>query len=81
MHREHGVDLRCGVMVTSLEGDSSGRVRAAHLSDGNTVETDVVIVSLGAMRNTEWLAGSGLGAGPRASPATPAAGPSTSGAS
>ncbi|WP_327578912.1 NAD(P)/FAD-dependent oxidoreductase [Streptomyces sp. NBC_00145] len=65
MQREHGVDLRCGVMVTALEGDASGRVRAAHLSDGSTVETDVVIVSLGAIRNTEWLAGSGLGAGPR----------------
>ncbi|WP_443062138.1 NAD(P)/FAD-dependent oxidoreductase [Streptomyces sp. NBC_00386] len=65
MHREHGVDLRCGVMVTALEGDASGRVCSAQLSDGSTVETDVVIVSLGALRNTEWLAGSGLGAGPR----------------
>ncbi|MFG2619183.1 NAD(P)/FAD-dependent oxidoreductase [Streptomyces sp. NPDC048507] len=65
LHREHGVDLRTGVMVTGLEGDSSGRVRAAHLSDGSSLEADVVIVSLGAMRNTEWLAGSGLGAGPR----------------
>ncbi|MEU8776414.1 FAD-dependent oxidoreductase [Streptomyces sp. NPDC048606] len=65
LHREHGVDLRTGVMVTGLEGDSSGRVRAAHLSDGSTVEAQVVIVSLGAMRNTEWLADSGLGAGPR----------------
>ncbi|MFI8105836.1 NAD(P)/FAD-dependent oxidoreductase [Streptomyces sp. NPDC086023] len=65
LHREHGVDLRTGVMVTALEGDSAGRVRAAHLSDGSTLETDVVVVSLGAIRNTEWLAGSGLGAGPR----------------
>jgi NADPH-dependent 2,4-dienoyl-CoA reductase/sulfur reductase-like enzyme len=65
MHQENGVDLRTGVMVTGLEGDSAGRVRAAHLSDGATVEVDVVVVSLGAMRNTEWLAGSGLGAGPR----------------
>ncbi|MEV7996181.1 FAD-dependent oxidoreductase [Streptomyces sp. NPDC086077] len=65
LQQEHGVDLRCGVMVTALEGDASGRVRAAHLSDGSTVETDLVIVSLGATRNTEWLAGSGLGAGPR----------------
>ncbi|MFE5814349.1 NAD(P)/FAD-dependent oxidoreductase [Streptomyces sp. NPDC056479] len=65
MQREHGVDLLCGVTVTALEGDASGRVRAAHLSDGSTVESDVVIVSLGATRNTEWLAGSGLGAGPR----------------
>ncbi|MEV6653122.1 FAD-dependent oxidoreductase [Streptomyces sp. NPDC051219] len=65
LHREHGVDLRCGIMVTRLEGDSAGRVRVAHLSDGTTLEAEVVVVSLGATRNTEWLAGSGLGAGPR----------------
>ncbi|MEU6553375.1 FAD-dependent oxidoreductase [Streptomyces sp. NPDC046915] len=65
LHQDSGVDLRTGVMVTALEGDSVGRVRAAHLSDESIVETDVVIVSLGATRNTEWLAGSGLGAGPR----------------
>ncbi|WP_329321299.1 MULTISPECIES: NAD(P)/FAD-dependent oxidoreductase [unclassified Streptomyces] len=65
LQREHGVDLRCGIMVTGLEGDTGNRVRAAHLSDGNTVEVDVVVVCLGALRNTEWLAGSGLGAGPR----------------
>ncbi|MBW5482750.1 NAD(P)/FAD-dependent oxidoreductase [Streptomyces bambusae] len=65
LQREHGVDLRTGIMVTGLEGDSSGRVRAAHLSDGTTLECDVVVVSLGAQRNTEWLTGSGLGAGPR----------------
>ncbi|MFE9258137.1 NAD(P)/FAD-dependent oxidoreductase [Streptomyces sp. NPDC006879] len=65
LHREHGVDLRCEVMVTQLEGDSAGCVRAAHLSDGSTVNTDLVVVCLGATRNTEWLAGSGLAAGPR----------------
>ncbi|MFC9296378.1 NAD(P)/FAD-dependent oxidoreductase [Streptomyces sp. NPDC057011] len=65
MHRDNGVDLRTGIMVTALEGDSSGQVRAAHLSDGSVLEADVVIVGLGAQRNTEWLAGSGLGAGPR----------------
>ncbi|MER5760216.1 FAD-dependent oxidoreductase [Streptomyces sp. NPDC002082] len=65
LHRENGVDLRTGISVTALEGDSTGRVRAAHLSDGTTLECDVVVVSLGAQRNTEWLAGSGLGAGPR----------------
>ncbi|MFI6846141.1 FAD-dependent oxidoreductase [Kitasatospora sp. NBC_00085] len=65
MHLDAGVDLRCGVTVTALEGDAAGRVRSAALSDGSTVEADVVIVSLGAIRNTDWLAGSGLGAGPR----------------
>ncbi|MEU5796600.1 FAD-dependent oxidoreductase [Streptomyces sp. NPDC047813] len=63
--REHGVDLRTRVTVTALEGDATGRVRAVHLSDESVVEADVVVVSLGSQRNTEWLDGSGLGAGPR----------------
>ncbi|MEW2257261.1 FAD/NAD(P)-binding oxidoreductase [Streptomyces sp. NPDC047869] len=65
LQTENGVDLRTGVTVTALEGDPAGRVRAVHLSDGGKVETDVVVVSLGSLRNTEWLTGSGLGAGPR----------------
>ncbi|OKI58299.1 NAD(P)/FAD-dependent oxidoreductase [Streptomyces sp. MJM1172] len=65
LQRENGVDLRTGIMVTALEGDATGRVRAAHFSDGTILECDVVVVSLGAQRNTEWLSGSGLGAGPR----------------
>jgi NADPH-dependent 2,4-dienoyl-CoA reductase/sulfur reductase-like enzyme len=63
MQRDHGVDLRCGVGVTSLEGDASGHVRRAHLSDGTAVEADVVLASLGSIRNTEWLEGAGLAAG------------------
>ncbi|MFJ9445003.1 NAD(P)/FAD-dependent oxidoreductase [Kitasatospora sp. NPDC101235] len=65
MQREAGVDLRSGITVTGLEGDSAGRLRCAHLSDGSTVEAEVAVVCLGATRNTEWLADSGLGAGPR----------------
>jgi NADPH-dependent 2,4-dienoyl-CoA reductase/sulfur reductase-like enzyme/ferredoxin len=64
IQREHGVDLRCGVTVTSLEGDSSGRLRRAHLSDGATIDTDVALVALGAVRNVDWLLGSGLAVGP-----------------
>ncbi|MFC5004719.1 FAD-dependent oxidoreductase [Dactylosporangium cerinum] len=62
LHREHGVDLRCGVTVAALEGDA-GRLRRAHLSDGTTVDADVAVVALGALRNTEWLYDSGLAVG------------------
>jgi NADPH-dependent 2,4-dienoyl-CoA reductase/sulfur reductase-like enzyme len=65
LQRERGVDLRCGVSVTALEGDAAGHVRRAHLDDGTTLEVDVAVVALGALRNTEWLRDSGLGAGPR----------------
>ncbi|MFF5438618.1 NAD(P)/FAD-dependent oxidoreductase [Streptomyces achromogenes] len=65
MHREHGVDLRCGVTVTALLGDGAGRFTGADLSDGTRVEADVCVVALGAVRNVEWLADSGLAAGSR----------------
>ncbi|MFF5235163.1 FAD-dependent oxidoreductase [Dactylosporangium sp. NPDC000521] len=63
LHREHGVDLRCGVTVTRLEGDTAGRLRRAHLSDGSTVDAEVAVVALGAVRNTEWLRDCGLAVG------------------
>ncbi|MFF4763408.1 NAD(P)/FAD-dependent oxidoreductase [Streptomyces sp. NPDC001292] len=63
MQRDHAVDLRCGLGVSSLEGDGAGHVRRAELSDGSTVDADVVVASLGSIRNVEWLEGSGLAAG------------------
>ncbi|MGW9023668.1 NAD(P)/FAD-dependent oxidoreductase [Streptomyces sp. NPDC055722] len=63
MQRNHGVDLRCGVTVTALRGN--GRFTGADLSDGSRVDADVCIVAMGAVRNVEWLAESGLAAGPR----------------
>ncbi|MGY4969276.1 NAD(P)/FAD-dependent oxidoreductase [Streptomyces nigrescens] len=63
LQRAHGVDLRCGVTVTALEGD--GRLTGAQFSDATHIDADVAVVALGAIRNTEWLAESGLAAGPR----------------
>lgn len=63
LQRAHGVDLRCQTSVTALEGDTKGRLRRAQLSDGSTVEADVAVVALGAIRNTEWLRGCGLAVG------------------
>jgi NADPH-dependent 2,4-dienoyl-CoA reductase/sulfur reductase-like enzyme len=63
LQRTHGVDLRCRVTVTALEGDAQKRLRRVHLSDGSAVDADVAVVALGAIRNTEWLRGSGLAAG------------------
>jgi NADPH-dependent 2,4-dienoyl-CoA reductase/sulfur reductase-like enzyme len=63
LQRQHGVDLRCQVTVTSLQGDAQGRLRRALLSDGSTLDTEVAVVALGAIRNTEWLRDSGLAVG------------------
>jgi NADPH-dependent 2,4-dienoyl-CoA reductase/sulfur reductase-like enzyme len=61
---QHGVDLRCHTTVSELMGDAHGRLCGVRFSDGRTLDVDLAVVALGAVRNTEWLAGSGLAAGP-----------------
>lgn len=58
VHRDHGVDLRLGVGVEGFSGDS--RVEQVSLSDGSTVEADVVVVGVGVRPNTGWLDSSSL---------------------
>lgn len=58
IHGDHGVDLRCAAAVAGIEGE--GRVERVLLSDGSTVEADLVVVGIGVAPNTEWLEGSGL---------------------
>jgi NADPH-dependent 2,4-dienoyl-CoA reductase/sulfur reductase-like enzyme len=58
LHRDHGVDVRCGAGVARLEG--RGRVEAVALSDGARVPADVVVVGIGVAPETAWLDGSGL---------------------
>ncbi|BEL07374.1 FAD-dependent oxidoreductase [Actinoplanes sichuanensis] len=57
VHRDHGVDLRTGVMVTEIV---DGGVR---LGDGTLVGADEVLVAAGSIPNTDWLDGSGLTVG------------------
>jgi NADPH-dependent 2,4-dienoyl-CoA reductase/sulfur reductase-like enzyme len=58
VHRDHGVDVRLGVGVSTIEGDS--RVERVTLDDGTVLDADVVVVGVGVQPNTEWLDGSGL---------------------
>jgi 3-phenylpropionate/trans-cinnamate dioxygenase ferredoxin reductase subunit len=44
-HRDHGVDLRTGVVVEELVGE--GRVRGVKLADGTMIPADAVIVGIG----------------------------------
>jgi NADPH-dependent 2,4-dienoyl-CoA reductase/sulfur reductase-like enzyme len=63
MMRDGGVDLRTGVSVQALEGDAGGHVRRAKLSDGTMIDVDLVMASLGSLRNVEWLEGARLATG------------------
>ncbi|MER2233392.1 FAD-dependent oxidoreductase [Methylobacterium brachiatum] len=59
--RGAGVDFRPKTKVRALSGEA-GQVRRAHLAGGEVLETDLVIVALGATRDTGWLAAAGLAA-------------------
>lgn len=54
LHRAHGVDLRLSAAVAGLDA------RGVDLASGERVDAEVVLVALGAIPNTEWLASSGL---------------------
>jgi 3-phenylpropionate/trans-cinnamate dioxygenase ferredoxin reductase subunit len=57
-HAGNGVDLRLGVGVTAVTG--TARLDGVVLSDGSTVPADLVVIGVGTVPQTGWLAGSGL---------------------
>jgi NADPH-dependent 2,4-dienoyl-CoA reductase/sulfur reductase-like enzyme len=59
VHARHGVDVRCGVQVTGIEG-AAGRATGVRLGDGELVPAEVVVVGIGVTPATHWLEGSGL---------------------
>lgn len=58
LHRERGVDLRCGVSVAGFEGNT--QVEAVRLGDGARIPAGTVVVGAGVVPCTQWLEGSGL---------------------
>ncbi len=54
VHRENGIDLRCGVDVVEVAGDR------VVLGDGEVLDADVVVVGIGVAPATVWLGGRGL---------------------
>lgn len=59
LHTEHGVVLRLGAGVRELRG-SNGRVTGVCLSTGEVLPADVVVIAIGGVPATGWLAESGL---------------------
>jgi 3-phenylpropionate/trans-cinnamate dioxygenase ferredoxin reductase subunit len=58
LHEEEGVRLRAGVGVAALHGE--GAVSGVELTDGTVLSAEVVLVAIGAVPATGWLAGSGV---------------------
>ncbi|KOU59316.1 pyridine nucleotide-disulfide oxidoreductase [Streptomyces sp. MMG1533] len=71
LHTRQGVRLRLGTGVVGLTGDGGtsraseaerggGRVAGVELGTGEVLPADVVVVAIGAIPATDWLADSGL---------------------
>jgi 3-phenylpropionate/trans-cinnamate dioxygenase ferredoxin reductase subunit len=58
LHRDAGVEIRNGVHVTRLT--TAGDGAKVTLSDGSTLDADVIVESVGSHPNVEWLDGNGL---------------------
>ncbi|GAC78214.1 NADPH-dependent 2,4-dienoyl-CoA reductase, sulfur reductase [Gordonia malaquae] len=64
LHREADVDLRVGTGVDNLVV-ADGAVSGVELSDGSTVDADLVVVGIGGYPDLDYLDGSGLELAPR----------------
>jgi NADPH-dependent 2,4-dienoyl-CoA reductase/sulfur reductase-like enzyme len=58
LHRAEGVEIRTSARVQEIGG--RGRIESLVLADGSRIECDHVLVGVGVVPDTEWLAGSGL---------------------
>lgn len=58
LHTSHGVDIREGVGLARLTGDT--RVRGVELSDGSTLDVDMVIVGVGIAPGTALAEAAGI---------------------
>ncbi|HEY8699780.1 MAG TPA: FAD-dependent oxidoreductase [Arthrobacter sp.] len=59
LHGINGVELICDAAIESYYS-GEGVVTGLRLADGRYLPADVVLVAVGAVPNTEWLAGSGI---------------------
>ncbi len=62
LHRDNGVDLRCGVTISELTG-TSGHVTGVRLGDGTDIEADLVLVGVGISPETSLAETAGLAIG------------------
>ncbi|MBO0825803.1 MAG: FAD-dependent oxidoreductase, partial [Actinobacteria bacterium] len=59
LHRDHGVEMRCGVKVDEITG-TGGKVAGVRLGDGNVIRADAVIVGVGITPNVQLAEAAGL---------------------
>ncbi len=58
LHRDEGIDVRLSARITRFHGGDA--VEAIELDDGQRIDCDIVVVGVGTVPATRWLAGTGL---------------------
>jgi 3-phenylpropionate/trans-cinnamate dioxygenase ferredoxin reductase subunit len=59
LHRDNGVDLRCGTQVSRITG-SNGVADGVRLADGSHVRADIIVVGVGISPRSQLAAAAGL---------------------
>ena len=62
LHREHGVDLRCGVQISEITGND-GKATGVRLADGRHIPANAVIAGIGITPNSQLASAAGLQSG------------------
>jgi len=49
--KEVGLNVRCGVTAKEIQRDAEGNLKGVHLTDGDFLQTDVVVIAIGVVPN------------------------------
>ncbi len=57
---EVGLNVRCGVTAKEIQRDSDGNLKGVHLTDGDFLQTEVVVIAIGVVPNYSLAKDSGI---------------------
>jgi len=57
---EVGLNVRCGVSAKEIQRDADGNLKGVHLTDGDFLQTDVVVIAIGVVPNYNLAKDAGI---------------------
>ncbi|MCK0745972.1 NAD(P)/FAD-dependent oxidoreductase [Chromohalobacter nigrandesensis] len=59
-HQRHGVSFHLDTLIAEIAEDERGNLQTVALSNGTTIDTDILVEAIGSQPNTAWLDGNGI---------------------
>lgn len=59
-HQRHGVSFHPDTRIAEIGEDDQGTLQRVSLSNGVSIDTDILVEAIGSRPNTEWLDGNGI---------------------